>query len=129
MSSAEIDETEMASILFPKVKYPKMALKRILSGEAVLDADQISRLALFLDTSIDKLFSNWKASYKKGSHKFTMGVYTAELDSATWVTKLFKSDALIHETILSNAAITLSEYIELLNKVVLKFEEDEASKN
>ena len=42
----KLDAKDVAQQLFPGIKYPKLALNRIIAGEAVLDANQISKLAL-----------------------------------------------------------------------------------
>ena len=55
-----LDKKEIAETLFPGAKYPTLALNRIISGEALLDSDQVSKLALFIGVPIEKLYSGTK---------------------------------------------------------------------
>ena len=52
-----LKKNEIASLLFPGNKFPMAALTRVLNGEAHLDSVQISRLALFLNVTPGRLFS------------------------------------------------------------------------
>lgn len=122
IESQELDPKEVAQQLFPGNKYPKLALNRVISGEAVLDANQISKLALMTGLSIDQLYSgnDWKMRSKAGIFYFQNGEYKAELNSETWVTKIFHNDSLFHESVITSGVTPVSEYIDKLNSIINK---------
>lgn len=118
-----LDIKEVARQLFPRNKYPVLALNRVIKGESVLDADQISKLALMSGLKISELFSgeNWKATARKGVHVFTNGEFRAELDSETWITKVFHKDSMFHESIINSGSTPVSEYLSQLDLIINNF--------
>ena len=118
-----LDIKEGASQLFPHNKYPDLALNRIIKGKNVLDADQISKLALLSGLQLSELFSgeNWKATARKGVHVFTNGEFRAELDSETWITKIFHKDSMFHESIIHSGSTPVSEYLSQLDLIINDF--------
>lgn len=129
MDSHGLKKRDVATQLFPGIKYPVLALNRVLKGEALLDTDQISKLAAILKVPISTLFNEktqWEMQGTKTGITLTTGKYRAELDTNTWLTRVFANDTLFHEAILHNGRIYLSEYIEMLNQIVDK---NESSKN
>lgn len=123
----KLDTNELADLLFPTNKYPRMALNRILDRTSYLDENQISKLALFIGIPISELYTNqvWKTINKKGLIIFTHDEYKAELETKTGITKLFHNDSLFHEEILHDRFIPLSEYLNKLNLLIKKFKKDE----
>ena len=122
ISEQKLDLEEVAQQLFPGNKYPKLALKRVLAGEAVLDANQISKLSLMTGLSIDQLYSEngWKSTSKSGVIIFQNGDYKAELSTKTWVTKIFHKGSLFHESVITPGATPVSEYIKKLDSIIDK---------
>ena len=120
IESRGLDFKEVAHQLFPKNKYPGLALNRVIKGKSVLDADQISKLALMSGLKISELFSgeNWKYVSGKGVHVFTNGEFRAELDSGSWVTKIFHKDSMFHESILHSGSTPVSEYLSQLDLII-----------
>ena len=118
-----LDIKEVARQLFPKNKYPDLALKRVMKGRSVLDADQISKLALMAGLQISELFSGekWKAYSRKGVHVFTNCEFRAELDSETWITKVFHKDSMFHESIIHSGSTPVSEYLSQLDLIINNF--------
>ena len=118
-----LDTKEVARQLFPKNKYPDLALNRVIKGKNVLDADQISKLALLSGLQLSELFSgeNWKATAHKGVHVFTNGEFRAELDSETWITKVFHKDSMFHESIIHSGSTPVSEYLSQLDLIINNF--------
>lgn len=118
-----LDVKDVAEQLFPSNKYPKLALDRVLKGEAFLDTNQVSKLSMLTGIPIEKLYSGaeWKGSNEKGVHKFTNGDYVAELDTKTWVTKLYCNGSLFHESIIHNGTIALSAYLNELTSLINKY--------
>jgi hypothetical protein len=127
MENNDLDVTDLAKQLFPGNKYPKLAINRVLSGAALLDANQISKLALILDVDISKLFDggNWKMSTKNSCHTFLFKEFKAEFNTKDWTTKIYYNESLFHESILHTHSIVLSEYLAFLDKQVQKFKENE----
>lgn len=127
ISEQKLDPKEVAQQLFPGNKYPKLALNRVLSGEAVLNANQISKLALLTGLSIDQLYSEngWKSTSKAGIIEFQNGDYKAELNTETWVTKIFHKGSLFHESIITPGATPISKYLNELNSIINKNQSNE----
>lgn len=118
-----LDTEEVAKQLFPGNKFPRLALNRVMAGGAVLDANQISKFALLSGVEVSELYSgaNWKAGLKKGIHVFTNGSFRAELDTKSWITKIFHNDSLFHESIIHSGSTQLSAYFEELEQIVAKY--------
>jgi len=49
---------------------------------------------------------------------FTSGNFRAELDTNTWVTKVFDNDSLFHESVIHSDSTPLSVYLTQLTKIV-----------
>lgn len=126
METHELDVQEVARHLFPTNKYPKLALDRILKKEAFLDTNQLSRLALMIGTSVENLYSNgkWSMKTKKGILYFASDTYSAELDTSSWTTKIYADGSIFHEEVISNASVTLSEYLHNLNQIIKNHEQN-----
>lgn len=124
IKNSGLDFEEVAHQLFPKNKFPVLALNRVSRGKAYLDSAQISKLSLMTGVSISSIFSGdstgaeWKAVSKKGMHIFTNGDFRAELDTETWVTKVFHKGSMFHESIIHTSSIPLSEYIDKLDLIL-----------
>jgi hypothetical protein len=119
----KLDPREVATELFPKHKHPMLALNRVLAGDGVLDADQISKFSLFTSIPIAELYvgQEWSSRIEGTTHVLKSGDFTAYLDSKSWTTKLFLHDSLFHEFILHSESITLSDYIQTLNDIISKY--------
>lgn len=121
---AGLSEKDIANQLFPTNKYPKKALDRILNGSAVLDADQISKLSSLSRIPIQKLYSGegWKATSEDRIHVFETERYKAELDTETWITKIYDKGSLFHEDIIHSKSIGLDEYLNKLESIINEHE-------
>lgn len=51
-----VDLVEVAKLLYPHVKYPWVAFRRVLRGEAYLDTAQVCLLADYLSVQPGELF-------------------------------------------------------------------------
>lgn len=124
IDSAGLDFKEVATQLFPKNKYPDLALNRVIKGVNVLDADQISKLALMANVPISDLFSGgeWKADIKGKTHVFSNGDYKVELDTETWISRIFHKGSLFHESVIHSGSIPLSEYLENIDILINQFQ-------
>lgn len=109
----------VAEFLYPDNKYPRVALQRVLDGKALLNSEQVSRLAAWLGISTDSLYKGgWSSEFEGETCILTNGNYRAELSIRTGETKVFHLGALFHEIILHDPAISLSQYVELLNAII-----------
>lgn len=118
-----LDPKELAAELFPENKHPMPALARVINGEALLNTDQISKLSFMTGIPIDKLFTGEKwvsKGSKSGSVILENADYRAEMDTSSWVTKVYHKNSLFHEAVLVDGrSVTLSEYIKELDKLIL----------
>jgi hypothetical protein len=122
IEKGNLDTNEVASHLFPGNSYPRLALNRILTGKAVLDADQISKLSMFASIPIDQLYDKWKASYNNtGVHTFTYQDFIAYLDTNTWITQIFHGESMFHESVIHSGSIKLSEFLNNINIQIQNF--------
>jgi len=121
-----LDVKALAQELFPTVKFPKLALNRILSGEAFLDTNQLSKLSFITGIPISELFESgdWETSLgTAGLHHFTNGKYKATLDTTTWVTKIYMNDSLFHDAVIHDRTVALSVYLADLTNLINKYDE------
>ncbi len=110
-----LNKVRLAKELYPENQHPSSALKRVLIGEAMLDEEQISRLSLLTNTSINALFSgDWKVRNKKNIVYFENELFHGELDRDTWLAKFFSKSDIEHHRILLAKAVTLKEFIDKL---------------
>lgn len=119
-----LDTKEVARQLFPKNKFPDLALNRVIKCKNVLDADQISKLALMSGLTISELFSGetWKSGpNKEDCLTFVNGEYYAELDTTKWVTRVFHNETLFHEEVITPGALPVREYLNQLDIIINNF--------
>jgi hypothetical protein len=123
IEAQNLDTTQLAAELFPGNKYPKLALNRILTGEAFLDANQISRLSLFTGIPIHKLYNGGEWELKASADILTIVSpdkgYRAELNTQTWITKVYDKDTIFHEETLPSGSMSLRAYIEYINNLII----------
>lgn len=119
------DRKEIAEQLFPDHKYPLLAFQRVASGKSELDAKQIKKLSLILETSIDEIFriDEWKKEINsKGEFKMQKGNYVVILNQENNTAKIYDRDSFILEEIIYSTAITLNEYVKFINSIINKIE-------
>lgn len=118
-----LDAKDLASKLFPTHQHPTLALTRIIQGKSVLDANQISLLSELTGQTINSLFdlSEWEASSTDKILVFKSGDFTAELDMAKGLSKIYHKNSVFHETILHSLSIPLSDYLSEVTAAVVKF--------
>lgn len=122
-----LNPKDLAPELFPENKYPMIALSRVLSGEAQLSADQVSKLSSMTGIPVEHLYSGAKfkqSGTPDGLIKFDTDDYRAELDQTTWITKIYHKDTLFHDAIIHNGAQPLSEYLQTLDTLILKHKQN-----
>ena len=121
ISTAGLDYSEVAAQLYPGSGHPRLALNRVAKGDGQLDAVQISKLALLAGVSISEVFgeSPWSGIAQGSKLTLLNGDYKAELDKETWAVKVFDKGSLFHDEVLVKKHIPLSEFIEMLNSLIL----------
>lgn len=125
IDSFDLDKTEIANELFPDIKYPSLALNRIINNEAKLDSDQLYKLAAMLDIEVGSLYNKaWKlSSGETGKITLARDNYRAVLNTNTFELKIFLNESLVHETLFLIRNITLTELVESINNYINKLEE------
>jgi hypothetical protein len=111
---------EVAGMLFPWNGHPVPALKRVIKGDGVLDANQISLFSQYSGIPIAELYEGhkWSSTIEGHTHILTSGEYSAHLDTKSWTTRIYKKDSIYHEFIIHSPSITLREYMERLDKEI-----------
>lgn len=124
IEAQNLDEKALAEELFPGNKYPKLALNRILTGEAFLDSNQISRLSAYTGIPIHGLYNAGEWQIKADSKNVLKiispdGSYRAELNTETWITQIFDKDTIFHEETLPAGAMSLRAYVSYINNLII----------
>lgn len=118
----ELEVNEVALHLFPENKHPRLALNRVIAGDSLLDADQISKLSSMVGIPISGLFSggDWKGKVKDNHHIFTNGDFEAHLNMRSGKTTILHKGTMYHESMIHSTMIPLSEYIKQLELIIKK---------
>lgn len=122
LKTVKVDRTEIAQCLFPYNNHPEKALQRQIREEIPLDSSQLFRLAVLIGCEVSDLYTDtWKAIYSRDRrHTFENGDWKAFLDTNTWVTSVYCKSTLQAEKVITSPTVSLSDFIEALNKVVTK---------
>ena len=125
ISRYNLNENNLAIELFPGNKFPNLALKRIVSGDSFLDTKQIEILAKIIGVPVKDLFMSEDWTFQQNSNidkfVFVKNDYRAELIRESLITNIYHKDRLLaKETIIVDKNIILSEYLELVNQVIIK---------
>ena len=120
IKTKKLNKKELAQRLFPGNKYAPLALNRVIKGDGFLDSNQIVLLSELTGIKIGNLYSGneWDLKKDKGLTVFTSGNFRAELDTKTWVTKVFDNDSLFHESVIHSGSTPLSAYLTQLTQIV-----------
>lgn len=118
-----IDKAEIARVIFPHVKYPVAAFDRVLRGEALLDTEQLERLASYIGVTICDLFSagDWKGRSEEGVLTFVKGPYKAKLNYKGSFLVIYKDSELVAEQITS-ANFSITELINVIETLIKNYE-------
>ncbi len=120
IKTKKLDKKELAQQLFPENKHSSLALNRVIKGDGFLDSNQISLLSELTGIAIGNLYSGneWGLKNNKGLTVLTSGNFRAELDTKTWITKVFDKDSLFHESVIHSGTTALSVYLNLLTQII-----------
>lgn len=118
-----LDVNEVAKVVFPKVNYPKVALNRVLKGEATLGVEQLERLAEFIGVLPGDLFelSQWKGTTEDNHLVFKRGDYTVRLNYSGAYLTISKNNEVIHQEITGDNKV-LTEFINHIDQLIKNYE-------
>lgn len=120
----KLDTNEVATMLFPYIKYPKQAFGRILKGEANLDTKQVENLASYIGVAVHDLYTvdDWRGSTENSSLVFTKGEYKVKLNYGGAYLTLLKNESIISQEFSCAYSMTVAQFIEYINKLIKNFE-------
>ena len=115
---------DVAPVLFPRVKYPKSALDRILRGEAYLDTIQLEALAAYLGVLVTDLFGvgSWKGVQENGRLVLLKGEYRVVLNYEEAMVCVHKGSELVYEFLAPVRFMTVKNFIKELNNQLKIYE-------
>lgn len=118
------DIQNLAKMLFPTVKYPRLAFDRVLRGEACLDVVQLERLADYIGVLVTDLFSvnTWKGSSEGNCLTFIKGKYKVKLNYTGVYISIYKDDELIYQALSNVPSMTVNEFINYLDNLIKNYE-------
>ena len=116
-----LDVNEIAEVLFAEAKHPKLALNRILKGEAHLSVEQLEKLASFIGVMPSSLFEldSWKDATENGYLGFKKGIFKAKLNYNNTFLTLYKNNEVVSEIVLNTQGMTVAQFIEYLDNLIL----------
>ena len=120
----KLNTEDLAKALFPTVKYPKLALDRILKGEGALDITQVEKLANYIGVLVTDLFSagTWKSSSEDGCLTILKGDYKVKLNYKGVFVSIYKNNTLIEQKISNVPGMTMHEFINYLDNFIKTYE-------
>lgn len=113
---------ELGRHLYPNNKQPYLAIRRVLTGEAFLNSEQLVKLSEYTGIPINFLFSfgKWEYCLKNKKVEATSGEIKAVLNTQTWETQLFKNGAPFLDPFKFAPVVELSIYLEFVTNLILK---------
>ncbi len=119
-----LDPDELARALFPKAKYPRLALDRIIKGEGSLDVARLEALAAFAGVLVTDLFTagDWKGSSAEGHLSFIKGPYEAKLNYNGVYLTVLKDGIPVGQSVSNVPAMTVQEFINYLDNFINNYE-------
>ena len=120
----KLNTEDLARVLFPTVKYSKLAFDRVLRGEASLNVIQLERLADHIGVLITDLFSanTWKGLSEDGCLTMLKGEYKVKLNYKGVYVSIYKNNEIIHQKLSNIPDMTVSEFINYLDNIIKDYE-------
>lgn len=117
-----LDVAELAALLFPKNKHPKMSLDCVMRGEQLLNSEQLLAFAKYVGVPIGDLFTfrGWQIRAEPLQFTFSKGEYRAVLNQQTFMTALYHKERRTFQEIVHKSSITMSEYVARLDELITK---------
>ena len=117
----KLDREEVETVLFPRVRYRKQALDRVLKGEGQLTVEQLQALANLSGVFIQDLFSldTWKGGKEDNCLTFLKGEFKVKLNYNGVFLSIYKGTTLVHQEINSSNK-TLQEFLNYITLLTNK---------
>lgn len=116
-----LNKADVENALFPHVRYKNMALARVLSGEALLNSQQLIALADLAGILVADLFDfhDWKGTNENGYLVLFCNQYRAKLNYKGTLLSIYDNDnKLISQHIINAATLKLTELIETIENII-----------
>ena len=116
-----LDKDEIAKVLFPDAKYPKLAFNRIVKGEASLSVEQLEILASHLGIMPASLLTmnSWRDATEDGFLTFEKGPFKVKLNYNGAFLSVYKDNKLV-EQMITGASMSIDKFIELIDDLISK---------
>lgn len=116
----KLNVDEVAEVLFPNVRYKQSALKRVLTGEAALDTNQLQKLADLAGVVISDLFmfEDWKGSQEGGCITFVKGEFKVKLNYNGVYLTLYKGSKVIKQELTAANSLSINSFINHINNLI-----------
>ena len=113
---------DLGRVLFPKTKYPYLAIRRVMQGKAFLSSAQVIKLSEFTQIPVNFLFNfgKWELALQDKKMEAVSGEITAELNTETWETQLFKNGEKHLDPFKFAHSVAISTYLEHVTNLILK---------
>lgn len=120
----KLNSDEVAKVIFPSAKYPKLALDRVIKGEGNLNTEQIEKLANHIGVLIQDLFfiDTWKGSTEDGCLTLLKDAYKVKLNYKGVFLSIYKNNELIEQKISDMSTMTIQEFINFLDTAIINYE-------
>lgn len=118
-----LDTDELANVLFSDVKYPKLALNRIIKGEASLSVEQLEKLASHIGVLPSMLFmlDTWKDATENGHLGFKKGVFRIMLNYNNAFLTIYKNDKVVAELVTNVQDMSVGRFTEYLDNLITNY--------
>lgn len=114
---------EVADALFPNVRYKKLALDRVLKGEASINTQQLQALADLAGILVQDLFTvdTWKGTTEDGGClTFIKGEFKVKLNyNGAWLS-LYKNNELLKQEMFTTN-MDLDQFIKHITELTLDY--------
>lgn len=122
ISLYNLDVDQLAQVLFPDVKYPKIALGRILKGEADMSISRLEKLAAYIGVKPSDLFliDTWKDASENGYLMFKKGPFKAKVNYHGAFITLYKDGELV-EQVIPGSDMTVQDFVKFLDNLISKY--------
>lgn len=121
----KLNTEDLAKVLFPNVRYTKLAFGRVLKGEANLNVIQLERLANHIGVLVADLFSanTWKSSSEDGCLTMLKGEYKVKLNyKGVYLSIYNKNNEPIYQKLSDVPDMTVNEFINYLDNFIKNYE-------
>lgn len=117
-----LDKEEVAKVVFPKVRFPVLAFRRVLKGEAELDTIQLGLLADYIGVPVTDLFGldNWHGVTEDDCLTLTKGGYKVKFNNTFFI--IYIDGKPICKNVGNFNVMTFNDFIEYINNQIKLYE-------